>query len=131
MWLVQRLRRMHFALVSLASAACMLALVLRCAHTAHAHELNMAEMEVRQLSPELLVWHWSAAGLPDNHLAVALLSFNVGVEMGQLLVVALAFLLWQARTRWPRLKPARAPALYVIGGVAAYWSLGRVVALVA
>ena len=40
-------------------------------------------------------------GQPDNHLAVALLSFNVGVELGQLLVVAAAWLLVRALAPWP------------------------------
>jgi HupE / UreJ protein len=70
-------------------------------------------------------------GLPENHLAVALLSFNVGVEAGQLLVVALAALAWLAVQRWPVALRLRAPALYAIGGMAAYWTLGRVAQLVA
>lgn len=70
-------------------------------------------------------------GLPENHLAVALLTFNLGVEAGQLLVVALAALLWRALQRWPQALVLRAPALYAIGGVAAFWTLERVVAIVA
>ena len=58
-------------------------------------------------------------GLPENHLAVALLTFNGGVEIGQLLVVGAAAL------------QLRAPALYAIGGLAAFWTFGRVAALVA
>lgn len=68
-------------------------------------------------------------GLPDNHLPVALLTFNLGVEAGQLLVVALAFLLWKLLSRFPQAVMARAPALYAIGGLAAYWSIDRVVAV--
>jgi hypothetical protein len=68
-------------------------------------------------------------GLPQNHLAVALLTFNVGVEFGQLLVVGLAFAGWRLLVRWPRSTLARAPALYAIGSVAAYWSFGRVLAI--
>lgn len=70
-------------------------------------------------------------GLPENHLAVALLTFNLGVEAGQLLVVALAALLWRALQRWPQTLVLRAPALYAIGAVAAFWTLERVVAIVA
>jgi hypothetical protein len=33
--------------------------------------------------------------------------------------------------RWPAFVVARAPALYAIGGVAAYWSIGRVASLLA
>jgi len=66
-------------------------------------------------------------GLPQKHLSVALLTFNVGVELGQLLVVGLAFLVYRALARTPRFALARAPALYAIGGVAAYWSITRIV----
>lgn len=70
-------------------------------------------------------------GLPDNHLSVALLTFNLGVELGQLLVVALAYAAYRVLIGWPRLALARAPALYAIGAVAAYWSIGRVIAIAA
>jgi len=69
-------------------------------------------------------------GLPENHLPVALVTFNLGVEAGQLLVVAAAYALSRALARAPALVAARAPALYAIGAVAAYWSIGRVVALI-
>ena len=68
-------------------------------------------------------------GLPENHLAVALLSFNLGVEAGQVLVVGLLGLAWMAVRRWPVALLLRAPALYAMGGVAAYWALGRVATL--
>ena len=70
-------------------------------------------------------------GLPENHLLVALLSFNLGVEAGQLLTVAAAWALmrWLGRQPWAR--ALRAPALYGIGGIAAYWSWLRVAAIVA
>jgi len=70
-------------------------------------------------------------GLPDNHLLVALLTFNVGVEIGQLMTVGAAWLLWRATTRWPQLTLARTAALYGIGSVAAYWSWLRVAAIFA
>ena len=68
-------------------------------------------------------------GLPQNHLPAALLSFNVGVEIGQLLTVAAAWLLWRLAARWPRVVRLRAAALYGIGSVAAYWSWLRVSAI--
>ena len=68
-------------------------------------------------------------GLPDNHLLVALLTFNVGVEIGQLLTVGTAFLLWRLCARWPQLARARIALLYVIGTLAAYWSWLRVATL--
>lgn len=69
-------------------------------------------------------------GLPQKHLAVALATFNVGVEIGQLLVVSLAFALYRALSRVPQFVMARTPALYVIGTIAAYWSFTRIVAIV-
>lgn len=70
-------------------------------------------------------------GLPQNHLSVALLTFNLGVEAGQLLVVGLAYGLYRALAGWPKLAMARVPALYAIGSVAAYWSFDRILAIVA
>jgi hydrogenase/urease accessory protein HupE len=69
-------------------------------------------------------------GLPQKHLAVALATFNVGVELGQLLVVSLAFALYRALSRVPHFVVARTPALYAIGTIAAYWSFTRIVAIV-
>ena len=72
-------------------------------------------------------------GLPDNHLLVALLTFNLGVEIGQLLTVGAAWLLWRGvgrlSVRWPRLAKTRSLVLYGIGTVAAYWSWLRMVAI--
>ena len=68
-------------------------------------------------------------GLPQNHLSVALLTFNVGVELGQLLVVGVAYLAYRALVQWPQFSIARTPALYSIGAVAAYWSIGRIVTI--
>lgn len=70
-------------------------------------------------------------GLPQNHLSVALLTFNAGVELGQLLVVGLALLVYRVLLLRPAFAPARTPALYAIGGVAAYWSIGRVASMLA
>jgi hydrogenase/urease accessory protein HupE len=65
-------------------------------------------------------------GLPANHFAVALLTFNLGVEIGQLLTVAAAWVLWRVLARLPRLQQARTGALYTMGAVAAYWSWLRI-----
>ncbi len=70
-------------------------------------------------------------GLPENHLAAALLTFNVGVELGQLLVVAVAYIIYKALAGWPRSAIARAPTLYAIGSFAAFWSIGRIAAILA
>jgi hydrogenase/urease accessory protein HupE len=68
-------------------------------------------------------------GLPQQHLAVALLTFNVGVELGQLLVVAISFAIYRVLARQPQFGAARTPALYAIGSVAAYWSITRIAAM--
>ena len=70
-------------------------------------------------------------GLPQQHLVAALLSFNLGVEAGQLLAVAAAFGLVQVLKRQPWAPRLKTPALYAIGSLAAYWSWLRVAAIVA
>jgi HupE/UreJ protein len=70
-------------------------------------------------------------GLPQHNLFVALLTFNVGVELGQLFVIALAFVAYKALERVPRFEVARVPMLYAIGGIAAYWSISRIVTILA
>src|SRR5262249_56276076 len=57
-------------------------------------------------------------GLPQNHLSVALVTFNAGVEIGQLLVVGAAWAVALLLPRYPAWMLARAPALYAIGGIA-------------
>ncbi len=64
-------------------------------------------------------------GLPASHLPLALLTFNVGVEIGQLFAVGVAygiFRLLRGRSWAPAL---RKPILYAIGVTAAYWSWQR------
>jgi hydrogenase/urease accessory protein HupE len=68
-------------------------------------------------------------GLPQNYLPTALLTFNVGVEIGQLMTVAVAWLVWCVLRRWPLAEQGRVPLLYGIGSVAAYWSWLRVAAV--
>ena len=71
-------------------------------------------------------------GLPQVHLPVALLTFNLGVEAGQLLTVGLAYGLYRLLPRgaaW--LDGARTAVLYVIGVLAAYWSWARIALVVA
>jgi hypothetical protein len=68
-------------------------------------------------------------GLPERHLPLALLSFNVGVEVGQLLMVALAFGLVHLPISQRWLGRARRPALYAVGILAAYWSWLRIAAI--
>jgi hypothetical protein len=70
-------------------------------------------------------------GLPRAEIPLALLMFNVGVEAGQLLFVALILLLERAfrvlEVRWPRFVQAL-PA-YAVGSLGAFWTIQRVVVL--
>ncbi|MGH6898525.1 MAG: HupE/UreJ family protein [Geminicoccaceae bacterium] len=72
-------------------------------------------------------------GLPRSEIPLALLFFNVGVEIGQLmfvgLVLALGWALRQLQVRWP-LWAAPLPA-YAIGTVAAFWFIERTSGLLA
>ena len=68
-------------------------------------------------------------GLPQSHLATALLSFNLGVETGQLMAVAVAWAAWGLVHKLPAAQRARVPLLYGIGSVAAFWSWVRIVAI--
>ena len=62
---------------------------------------------------------------------MALVTFNAGVEVGQLLVVSVAYLVYRAMAGMPKLAVARTPTLYIIGSVAAYWSISRIVSILA
>lgn len=67
-------------------------------------------------------------GLPQNELPVALLMFNVGVELGQLLFISvillILLLLKRLRSEWPA--SIRQVPAYGIGGIAAFWLIERV-----
>ena len=69
----------------------------------------------------------TSAGLPKAELPVALLSFNVGVEIGQLSFVALILSLERAfrilEVRWPRW--AEALPGYTVGSLGAFWTVQR------
>ena len=68
-------------------------------------------------------------GLPENHLWIALLTFNVGVELGQLMTVGAAWLVYRVVRQLPLMPLARQTTLYAIGSVAAYWSCTRIVTI--
>jgi hydrogenase/urease accessory protein HupE len=74
----------------------------------------------------------TALGLPRGEIPLALLSFNVGVEIGQLGFVAMILLLLRAfkiiEMRWP-LWLERAPG-YVVGSLGAFWTIQCVVTMV-
>ena len=65
-------------------------------------------------------------GLPEGQLGLSLFAFNVGVELGQLAIVALCLViarLLAQRSEWAA--KLRLPALYAMGIVAAYWAIER------
>ena len=76
----------------------------------------------------------SQVGLPQTAIPVALLFFNVGVEIGQLLFIAFVFaaiaLARQALRRFAMPQPAWSWRVspYAIGSVAAFWAIQRIVA---
>jgi hydrogenase/urease accessory protein HupE len=76
----------------------------------------------------------SQIGLPPKATPQALLLFNVGVEVGQLMFIAAAIatmrLYARARERfaWREAAWVHAAPSYVIGGLASYWLIERVLA---
>jgi hydrogenase/urease accessory protein HupE len=67
-------------------------------------------------------------GLPQGEVPMALLTFNLGVEAGQLVIVAVAMLVLWALRRAHALYAARVQMIsaYAIGGIAVMWLLQRV-----
>ncbi len=71
----------------------------------------------------------SQIGLPRDAVAPALLGFNAGVEVGQLLFVAVVLILRVVVSHIP--KPSWSGRLipYTIGSVAAFWCIERIIRL--
>jgi hydrogenase/urease accessory protein HupE len=74
----------------------------------------------------------TSAGLPRQDLPLALFSFNVGVELGQLgfvaLVLAIEYCFQALKLRWPRWVAAL-PG-YAVGTAGAFWTIQRVALLI-
>jgi hydrogenase/urease accessory protein HupE len=69
-------------------------------------------------------------GLPEKHVASALLFFNVGVELGQLAAIAVFIAVGWLWTRIERRRTWTTRAfVYAMGSTAAYWSLERGLAI--
>jgi hydrogenase/urease accessory protein HupE len=75
----------------------------------------------------------SEIGLPSDALVTSLFAFNLGVELGQIALVAIGLsLLALASRRLDERRRARfveTPIAYALGAVAAYWSIERVIAV--
>jgi len=70
-------------------------------------------------------------GLPKADIPIALLLFNVGVEIGLLFFVILILLLERSfkilEIRWPR--PVQALPAYAVGSLGAFWTIQRTLVL--
>jgi len=109
-------------------------------------------VRLRRGEPSLTVqWPWAVAfifgllhgfgfagalveiGLPQTDIPLALFSFNVGVEIGQLIFIGavLTVLAAAKRVHFPAAIERRAPlaAAYAIGTVAAFWFIERMAAI--
>ena len=67
-------------------------------------------------------------GLPETDVPVALLTFNLGVEAGQLMIIAATMAVLAALARfapWAR-RPAIIASTYLIGAVASFWFIERI-----
>jgi hydrogenase/urease accessory protein HupE len=75
----------------------------------------------------------TSAGLPPQDLPLALLSFNVGVEVGQLGFVALVLAMERSfpilEIRWPRW--VQALPGYTVGTLGAFWTVQRLALMIA
>lgn len=69
----------------------------------------------------------AAIGLPPHAIPLSLLLFNVGVELGQLLFIAVVLSIGWALSKWPKQLPAwtRWVPPYAIGSFSAFWFLER------
>lgn len=71
------------------------------------------------------------AGFPKDQEIVALLGFNVGVELGQLAVILLVFAALARARSWSSYRARIAvPLSLLIAGVGLYWSVERITAAV-
>jgi hypothetical protein len=70
-------------------------------------------------------------GLPAGDVALAVLSFNAGIEIGQLACVAVVLVMMRLLRALPRPLPgwARQVPVYVIGSFGAFWCFERAAAL--
>jgi HupE / UreJ protein len=70
----------------------------------------------------------SALGLPSNHFFISLISFNVGVEIGQLVIILTLYSLigkWFSNKKWYN-KIIVYPLSALIAIIATYWTFERI-----
>ena len=126
-------------------AAIALSIVFLCIEIVHAHQ---GRVGLTYRSPWLVAFAFgllhglgfagalAEIGLPQSEIPLALLFFNIGVEIGQLLFVGVVLAIGLALAWWlrPRLLHSRSwvrgiPA-YAIGTAATYWFIQRVLVMV-
>ena len=74
-------------------------------------------------------------GLPEDSLATSLFLFNVGIELGQVLVVlifASIAWVWSKIAKSQRLNPETfyKVSAYAMGGLATYWTIDRTLLII-
>ena len=111
---------------------------------ANADEIRPALLDIKEQSTGLFAVTWKVPmrgdkvlaitprlpeiGLPQQEIPLALLMFNVGVETGQLMFIVAVLALFAVLKRLPVTLPQGAWRVlpYSIGGIAAYWTIDRV-----
>ena len=68
-------------------------------------------------------------GLPEDALWVSLLLFNVGIEVGQLMIIAAMLMLRWALSRFTSTEQLVRAGVYAMGCVAAFWTIDRTLVL--
>jgi hydrogenase/urease accessory protein HupE len=68
----------------------------------------------------------SEIGLPEHAIPLALLFFNLGVEAGQLMFIAVVLVAWALVRRLPMPGWAWRVPVYGIGTMAAFWTIERI-----
>src|SRR6266404_6006984 len=105
------------------------------------HDLDALEIRARRLGGARVLGRphglgfaaaLREAGLPAGEIPLALLSFNVGIEVGQILFVLGVLALGRAAGRQTQRMPgwARRAPVYGMGSLAGYWFLARALGLV-
>lgn len=118
-----------------------LSIVFLATELARKHHLNAGQATLSMKYPWLVVFVFgllhglgfagalSEVGLPENYFVMALLFFNLGIEVGQLLFIASAMIVGRAidsllarrvEAQWEMVM------VYAVGGVSSYWLIDRV-----
>jgi hypothetical protein len=69
----------------------------------------------------------SELGVPQNEVGLALIFFNIGVELGQIAFIASLFVLYQLVKPTGRIQLASITALYFVGCLGTFWAVERLV----